>query len=318
MKQSIFRKLVSHFQKNKKQLWTAVLLLSIIGIVLPSYTSAFTPALIGGAVGFVIISTVIHLLIAISNIVLTLVVGLLTMVTSATFVDVSFTTNDFVTYGWTLTRDLANVGFIILLAVIGLGTALRIKEYQWQKTLPRLFIIMLLINFTPVICGVIIDGSNIVMNYFLSGAGSWNAFYNHLSTQKNMVLELLFSFNELDSIVSSTGNFLIQSVMLLLITWSSIMIYLLFTALFLARYVMLWLLVILSPIAFFTYVFKESGLVKKFFPGILHWTEWWDQFLQWSIVGITMGFFLHLSNNLLAISKDISFASVPVAIDSSM
>ena len=92
------------------------------------------------------------------------------------FITVPYTTNEFVTLGWTLTRDFANIFFIIFLVIIGLATALRLGEYQWQKTLPLLIGIALLINFTPVILGLIIDASNIVMNFFIEGIAKGDFF----------------------------------------------------------------------------------------------------------------------------------------------
>ncbi|MFH1657651.1 MAG: hypothetical protein ABH919_04255 [bacterium] len=296
MEQSIFEKLINSL-KNKKQLWPAVLSLSALGLVLPFYSAnAVVFAPLAGYIILFLAQFVLQLLLAVSNIILGIVIAWLTLVVSPTFINVSFTTNEFVTQGWTLTKDLVNVGFIILLAVIGLGTALRIKEYEWQKTLPRLLIIMLLINFTPVICGVIIDAANVLMNYFLNGISGWNAFKDAIDSQIRMISIDITNFSSIGQFF--TGTFFLKTIASIGLAWMGILVYALFTLLFLARYVMLWVLVILSPIAFFTYVFKESSVVKKLFPGILHWEEWWDQFLQWSIIGVTMSFFLYLSNNL--------------------
>lgn len=305
MKQLIFRKLINSLT-NKKQLWPAVLLLAVLGLSLPFYNAYAVWAVLASSITFLYIQAGLQFFLFVSNIILGIVIALLALVTGP-FINVSFTTNEFVTQGWTLTKDLVNIGFIILLAVIGLGTALRIKEYEWQKTLPRLLLIMLLVNFTPVICGVIIDAANIMMNYFLNGISGWNAFKNTMDAQFRMLSTALTTFGGIFELF--IGTFLLKTVATIGICWMGIFVYILFIILFLTRYVMLWTLVIVSPIAFFTYVFKESGIVKKLFPGILHWEEWWDQFLQWSIVGITMSFFLYLSNNLLGF---MNTGSMPV------
>ena len=39
-------------------------------------------------------------------------------------------------------------------------------------------------------------------------------------------------------------------------------------------------------------------MVKTIFPGVLHWEEWWNNFLQWSVIGVVLSFFLFLSNSL--------------------
>jgi len=79
--------------------------------------------------------------------------------------------NSFVMDAWGIVRDFTNLFFILIVVAIGIATALRIKSYEVKKTLPRLILVAILINFSPVICGVVIDASNIFMNFFLT-AGS--------------------------------------------------------------------------------------------------------------------------------------------------
>ena len=312
---------VSSFSKNKKQLWLTVLLFSVAGIVLPFF---FARAGLGTEIATPVVlaffKVIFQLLLIIPTVILGLVVGFLTLVVSPTFIDISYTNNAFVLYGWTITKDLANMGFIIILAFIGLGTALRIQEYQWQKTLPRLFFILLIINFTPVICGFFIDAANIVINYFLNGATGWAGVSNALSRMSTDLLNnQLRGITNITELVSTSGVIVIELLAIMLTTWMAIFIYCLFMILFLARYIMLWVLIILSPIAFFTYVFKESHLVKTIFPGTLHWEEWWNNFLQWSIIGVTLSFFLFLSNNLQGIldSGAITLSSLPPSVKGS-
>jgi len=52
------------------------------------------------------------------------------------------------------------------------------------------------------------------------------------------------------------------------------------------RYIAIWLLVILSPIAFICYILP---ITKKYFD------QWWQQFINWSFIGVTCGFFLYLA-----------------------
>ncbi|MCK5044247.1 hypothetical protein KAR26_00770 [Candidatus Parcubacteria bacterium] len=297
---------VSYFQKNKKQRWMAVLLFSVLGITLPIFSAH---ALFGISISFLLLKDVVlQFLLLLANVLLAAAAGLLTIVTSPYFINVSFTSNEFVIQGWNIVRNLVNMGFIIILAFIGLGTALRIQEYQWQKTLPRLFIILLLINFTPVICGVIIDASNIAMNYFLDGVTGWGSVLDEFTKQYKEITSSLMGFSAISEILSF--SFMFKTIIHIFISLMTAFIYFLFVALFITRYVMLWILVILSPIAFFTYIFKESGLTKKLFPGILHWEEWWNQFLQWNIIGITLAFFLFLSNQLKGYMVDTNVISI--------
>ena len=84
--------------------------------------------------------------------------------------------NEFVFYGWSIVRDFVNMFFILILIIIGLSTSLQFETYRWQKTLPRLVAVALLVNFTPVILGIFIDAANIMMNYFVSSLASESIF----------------------------------------------------------------------------------------------------------------------------------------------
>ena len=80
------------------------------------------------------------------------------------------------------------------------------------------------------------------------------------------------------------------------------MFLLLFAVIFLMRYVAIWILVILSPLAFSAYVL----------PGTKHYfTLWWNQFLQWAFVGMTAAFFLYLAEQLLIVMATTPFIAAP-------
>jgi hypothetical protein len=83
-------------------------------------------------------------------------------------------------------------------------------------------------------------------------------------------------------------------------------IYLLISAVFFCRTVILWVLMILSPIAFLSRVFPDTKTTKMIFPDILHWDKWWEKLIQWTIIGIPIGFFLYLSNSILLAKGDFA------------
>jgi len=63
---------------------------------------------------------------------------------------------------------------------------------------------------------------------------------------------------------------------------------------------MIWVLVIVSPIAFFSRIFPDSQ--RYLFKSILGWDEWWKQFIEWSLLGVIAGFFLYLAEALMTIA----------------
>ena len=270
--------------KLKKITILITLFFVTLGLILPlSPVWAGLEWLPNAIVNF-LISVVFQVLIAISGLFLNLACWILGWVTGPSFISAGATANPFVTPAWALVRDLANMGFVIALVAIGLGTALRIGEYRAKKTLPLLIFIALLINFTPVICGVIIDASNIAMNFFLEGGIGFEGIKNTFLTQSSIlwggIKETNF-FEKLGIAIAMWAYNIIAG-----------LIFLLFAVLFAARYVALWILVILSPLAFFSYVLPAT---RNF------WKTWWNQFIQWTLIGVTAGFWLYLAEQIMMV-----------------
>lgn len=285
---------------DKPAVLAAVFFSVFFGLVLPfHFADAFLGGLataIGMAVAVTVLNIVLQVILVVSNLFIGLAGVILNWVISPHFMSLPYTYGGIVDVGWPIVRDFINMFFIIALVVIGLATALRIKEYQAQKTLPLLIIIAILINFTPVICGVIIDASNILMNFFLEELTGFKLMGNLFSTQGNMILGALTHFyNPLESL-SLMGKALIM----IIFDWVAAFIFFMFALLFVMRYIMVWVLVIVSPIAFFSRIF--SGSQRYLFKSILGWDEWWKQFIEWSLIGVVAAFFIYLAEQLMAMA----------------
>src|SRR3989344_5859105 len=72
---------------------------------------------------------------------------------------------------WKIMRDFANMFFIIALIVMAYGTIFNIKGYDFRSLIPRFLIIALLINFSLVLGGLIIDATQVLNNTFLTAMG---------------------------------------------------------------------------------------------------------------------------------------------------
>ncbi len=228
--------------------------------------------------------------IEIGNLILQLSLLILNWVLSDGFIPWSYTNaanNPIINIGWTLTRDLANMSFIVILVAIGLGTALKLGEYQVQKTLPTLIIIALLINFTPVFLGLMVDAANITMNFFLAKVSGLDAWGRASESQSALIMQTLKSGGAVLGLVPA----IFQVMMLVAINIFSAAIIAAFAGLFLIRYIAIWLLVILSPIVFAMYILPST---RK-----MYWNQWWKQFTQWTIIGIPAAFFLYLGNHIM-------------------
>jgi hypothetical protein len=216
--------------------------------------------------------------------------------------------------GWEFSRQFANLFFILALAFIGLATVLKIREYEAKKALPTLIIIALLINFTPVIVGFVVDIGNIVTNFFLEKAGGIKSFgdimsaaWTYLTTSLPQIfLEDGQFFEKLPEIMGEFLGIVIYGAVLFIFFNVAMFIYLIISMIFLFRTVILWILMILAPIAFLSKVFPDTKTTRMVFPNILHWDKWWETLIQWTIIGIPIAFFLYLSSLIMLDPGSIS------------
>jgi hypothetical protein len=202
-----------------------------------------------------------------------------------------FTPNDniYVSIGWGIVRNIANAALVIGLVFIAINIILGKEENKAKKTLINFIIIALLINFTPVICGFIIDGCNILTSSFLTG-GIDSSYANSItSIFNNIAKDTISPIRERVVITAATFLF----------SLFAIVIFFLYAILFFARNVILWILVIVSPIAFATKVFPQSKYIKKVFPSVLFWDDWWENFVQWCVIGLPAGMSMYLASKMM-------------------
>lgn len=229
---------------------------------------------------FAIISSIILVLNSVFLGFLALTEMLFKLVTDANFISISFTgpDNPFVYPNWLIIRDLANIGIVIGVIYSGLRMTLGMGNFDSKRTLVRLIGLAFLINFTPALLGLIIDGSQIATNYFFQMSGG--------TTSAAMGGQVIDSFG---NILNPGENHLVSLIQNLSLGFVAIFLgflYLILSATFLIRYVILWILVIISPVAFLAYAFKG---------GEKYWQKWWSNFISWTFVGIPIAFFIFLA-----------------------
>ena len=206
--------------------------------------------------------------------------------------------NDFikapaVTEGWTIVRDVANMFFVVVLLIIAISTILGIETYNYKKLLPKLLLMAILINFSKMICGLLIDVSQIATMTFVNGyreaaAGNFATAFG---------LDQLLKFSGGDPIrgegEDKAGSLEIVAALILafVLVVVAIAVTLGTILIFLIRIVMLWFLVVLSPIAY---------LASTFPGGAKYSGQWWTEFTKYLIVGPAMAFFLWLSLTVMS------------------
>ena len=199
----------------------------------------------------------------------------------------NFTDLPGVVIGWTAMRDLANMFFIVVLLVMAFSTILKFQAYGYRQLLRNLIIMAILVNFSKFIVGFVIDFFQVIMLTFVS------AFKDVAACNITVALGLdklvSFATNQGDAGVSSTGAFgqiilgyLLASIM---VVWTVIVI-LAFIVTLVMRIVMLWILVVLAPLAFVANTFPNT---KNQFQ------SWMGSLTKEVIIGPLLAFFLWLS-----------------------
>jgi len=199
--------------------------------------------------------------------------------------------------GWNITRGLCNMFFALILLVMSFSTILRIEEFGAKRLLWKLTVSILLINFSLVIAGIVIDFSQILTHYFIDAAGGLN---NSISEQLmnglnlSRVYQVDGSAEEIGNKMAADANGLIQvagglffGIIIMLLAVFTLLagaVFLIF------RVVVLWVLLIAAPLAWLSRTLGGGmGKIGQF------WGEWWSEFFRWTFFAPTYAFFIYLA-----------------------
>ncbi|MFA5051138.1 MAG: hypothetical protein WC499_03415 [Patescibacteria group bacterium] len=202
--------------------------------------------------------------------------------------------NDFinspaVSKGWIIIRDICNMSFILALLIIAFCTVLKIENYSYKKLLGKLVLAAVLVNFSKLICGFLIDISQIIMLTFVNAfkAAAEGNFAEMLGLTKIM------SFKDSITGADINGYEVFGALILgLIMVGVALLVIGIMAVILVMRIVTLWFLILLSPLIFVAPLFpKGKGYAD----------DWWKKFSNELIVGPAMAFMLWLS---LAVVQD--------------
>jgi len=209
----------------------------------------------------------------------------------------SFVNNELVRKAWPVVLGIANMGFLLALVFIALLTALRLDVGGGvRRLLPRLLIAALLVNFSLVIGGVILDASRIVMALI---PPVFNTGFTQVATAVQVKADLASLFDKVQKMVSKFlaaedpvvqyinpikgWGEVVAAVLEAIVAWIVALAIAVVVVGLLIRYIMLILLLIVSPMAYlFVAIPGAGGLAKK----------WWTTFMRYVIYGPVVLFIL--------------------------
>lgn len=236
----------------------------------------------------------------------------------------SLLSSDILKTGMAITTSLANLGFIFLLIIISIATILRRQSYGIKQLLAKLIIAALLVNFSFVIAGAILNFSSVFTRYFLSimpGAGGGIDFANTIAIAFNPQAFTINFVNDptlAKKVSAVTSNILSIEFQLMADSFFSIFfslaILIVITALALMlfiRYIYLFILLILMPLAWVTWIAPTTSSL---------WKEWWDKFIKWAFFPPILMMFLYIAfqttHNLSTVNS--AFSTQNTTFDSSV
>ena len=196
--------------------------------------------------------------------------------------------------GWGITRDLANMFFILILLIISFATVLRIKSWAISQLWWKVVVAALLINFSLVIAGFVIDFTNVLTAFFLNGITGGGSF-GTITTKLAASMQILNFYNPANptGVLSGAMQFgassiaavvgILLSVIGMVITvfvFGAAMIFLI------VRILHIWLLLIFAPIVWMLWILPATSG---------YFSRWWSSFLQWTFFAPIFVFMIYLS-----------------------
>lgn len=201
-----------------------------------------------------------------------------------------FTDVNIVQDGWAITRGLANMFFILILMIIAFATILRLETYGMKSLLPKLIIAALLINFSLIFCGAIIDFSQILSHFFLDplkAEGQGDSLSARVAEGLNIVK--VYEGKEdikIGDAILSPLNILIGIIFGVVVILIAALVLAMAAFFLIVRVIALWILIVLAPIAWLLWILPATRSL---------WNQWWKNFLKWTFFAPIYGFFFYLA-----------------------
>lgn len=192
-----------------------------------------------------------------------------------------------VTQGWIVVRDLLNMFFVLIMMIMAIATILPVgalSSYNIKSLMLKLLIATITINFSKTILGVMIDAGQIVMLQFV--ASFREAIAVNLADGA-MLPEILKYADDKDTGILSAIIAMLMGIVFMVIFSFILIIY---VGVLLYRIISLWVLIILSPLAFFAQAVPSMASYAK---------EFWSKFTSQLTIGIVIAFFMWLALTIM-------------------
>lgn len=198
--------------------------------------------------------------------------------------------------GWVMLRDIANMFFVVALLVIAFATILGRESYEWKKAMVKLVLVAILVNFSLLICGIVLDAAHVFTVTFINAIAPVAA--------GNLIT--MFNLGDMERIIADSSAGGSPDVELALFGGAAVALF--FSAMaaltigayciiLLYRMVAIWSLLIFSPLAF---VMSVLPATESYFE------EWKSEFTKNILSAPIAVFFLWLAFATMGANSAVS------------
>jgi len=208
---------------------------------------------------------------------------------------------------WKAVRDFVNMFFLLILIFLAISTILNISQFNDKKLFFKVLVSAILVNFSLPITLMVIDLSNILMNFFIdaihqSSDGRALGVYfldkvDYVKFFGNTSLMLRAGMNIME--------FVVQVVMAVMLFYIAIAL--------LIRLIAFWVLIVLSPLAFFTIALPNSNSFQEWKDKLINYAFFGPMMLLFIWIAVVLLWGINFSFRTMAADKDGGFLQFVVA-----
>jgi hypothetical protein len=215
--------------------------------------------------------------------------------------------------GWTITRDICNNFFIVLMMILAAGVTLHLPTYAWRTLLPKILIFAVIINFSMTITGILIDVSQVLMLTFASPLSTVQGYNIIISafglpdafSMTKVIDQWAKGSNGTNGQITNTNGVSFYDIIAallfaIIVTIVAIVVITCITVILVYRIIMLMFLVILSPLFFLAKAAPNISALGQVS------SEWMGNLSKMLIIGPAMMFFLYLSFMTMAAVNNLN------------
>ncbi|KKQ35702.1 MAG: hypothetical protein US50_C0007G0010 [Candidatus Nomurabacteria bacterium GW2011_GWB1_37_5] len=209
---------------------------------------------------------------------------------------------EFITQGWTVTRDIANIAFIFILLFVAIKTIIEGGTATMKKLLVNILLAAIFINFSLFMVRAIIDATNILARIFYNNIEVVGTVPGAPTETKSITIALVNNFSPQRMLLDEYGvkrfdpddNLGKYILMVLLMIYVNITMFTVFLSVgiyFLTRVIQLWIAMIFAPFAFLSLALPEKTRSKL---ADLGWDKWFKNMTEVAFMAPIFIFFLYL------------------------